>query len=73
VREALSKLAQDKRFVGSNRIGYLAVLHAWGNTLQYHPHLHLVIPGGRLIRKSRSMATVTKRPVCSHKTSGLHF
>jgi hypothetical protein len=44
--EALKKLAKDKRFVGSNRIGYLAVLHTWGGMLQYHPHIHMVIPGG---------------------------
>jgi len=44
--EALTKLAKDKRFVGSSRIGYLAVLHTWGSMLQYHPHIHLVIPGG---------------------------
>ena len=44
--EALKKIARDKRFVGSSRIGYLAVLHTWGSMLQYHPHLHLVIPGG---------------------------
>lgn len=46
--EALKKLAQDKRFIGSDRIGYLATLHTWGGMLQYHPHLHLVIPGGAL-------------------------
>ncbi len=44
--EALKKLARDKRFIGSTRIGYLAVLHTWGNMMQYHPHIHLVIPGG---------------------------
>jgi hypothetical protein len=44
--EALKTLAKDKRFVGSDRIGYLAVLHTWGSMLQYHPHIHLVIPGG---------------------------
>jgi len=44
--ESLTTLAKDKRFVGSPRIGYLAVLHTWGSMLQYHPHLHLVIPGG---------------------------
>ena len=44
--EALRKLAKDKRYVGSNRIGYLAVLHTWGSMLQYHPHIHMVIPGG---------------------------
>lgn len=44
--EALKKLAGDKRFIGSSRIGYLAVLHTWGSMLQYHPHIHMVIPGG---------------------------
>lgn len=43
---ALKKLAKDKRFIGSDRIGYLAVLHTWGSMLQYHPHIHMVIPGG---------------------------
>jgi hypothetical protein len=43
---ALIKLAKDKRFIGSSRIGYLAVLHTWGSVLQYHPHIHMVIPGG---------------------------
>ena len=44
--KALKKLAKDKRFVGSPRIGYLTVLHTWGSMLQYHPHIHLIIPGG---------------------------
>ncbi len=50
--ESLKKLAQDKRFLGSSRIGYWAVLHTWGGTLQFHPHLHLVIPGGALSEKN---------------------
>lgn len=45
---ALKKLAGDKRFVGTSRIGYLAVLHTWGGQLQYHPHLHLIVPAGGL-------------------------
>jgi hypothetical protein len=28
------------------RIGFLAVLHTWGQNLHHHPHLHCVIPGG---------------------------
>ena len=43
---ALKKLAKDKKYVGSEKIGCLAVLHTWGSKLQYHPHIHLVIPGG---------------------------
>jgi hypothetical protein len=43
---ALKKLAKDKKYVGSSGIGCLAVLHTWGSMLQYHPHIHMVIPGG---------------------------
>jgi len=49
--ESLKKLARDTRFIGSSKIGYLAVLHTWGGNLQFHPHLHLVIPGGALSEK----------------------
>ena len=49
--ESLKTLSKDKRFIGSSRIGYLAVLHTWGGMLQYHPHLHLVIPAGALSEK----------------------
>ena len=49
---ALKKLAKDKRYVGSEKIGYLAVLHTWGSKLQYHPHIHMVIPGGAVDKDS---------------------
>ena len=55
--KALKKLAQDKRFVGSDQIGYLAGLHTWGGMLQYHPHLHLIIPGGALSGKKLWLAS----------------
>lgn len=45
-QEALKKLARDPRFVGTSRIGFLAVLHTWGGMLQFHPHLHLIVPAG---------------------------
>ncbi len=28
------------------RIGMTAVLHTWTQRLRYHPHLHLIVPGG---------------------------
>ncbi len=28
--------------------GVLAVLHTWGQNLQFHPHVHCVVPGGGL-------------------------
>jgi Putative transposase len=32
----------------SARLGFLAVLHTWSQTLRHHPHLHCVVPGGGL-------------------------
>lgn len=45
---SLKKLAKDPRFVGADRTGFFGVLHTWGRLLQYHPHIHLVVPGGGL-------------------------
>ena len=42
---SLMKLAADPRYVGG-RIGVLAVLHTWTQTLNYHPHVHLLVPAG---------------------------
>lgn len=43
--ETLRKVAADPRYLGAE-IGFLAVLHTWGQALSFHPHLHCVIPGG---------------------------
>jgi len=45
----LRTIARDPQHLGAD-IGFLAVLHTWGQTLQHHPHLHCVVPGGGLSR-----------------------
>jgi len=45
---ALAELAADPRHMGAARLGFLAVLHTWGRTLEYHPHIHVVVPAGGL-------------------------
>jgi hypothetical protein len=45
--EALRSVAADSRHLGAE-IGAIAVLHTWGQTLQHHPHLHCIVPGGGL-------------------------
>jgi hypothetical protein len=45
---ALRALAADPKFVGTDRLGFFGVLHTWGRTLDYHPHVHYVVPGGGL-------------------------
>ncbi len=43
--ETLATVAADPRHLGA-QIGVTAVLHTWGQTLQHHPHIHCVVPGG---------------------------
>ncbi len=45
--ETLRTLASDPRHLGAE-IGFIAVLHTWGQNLRLHPHLHCVVPGGGL-------------------------
>ena len=42
---ATLKLAADPHYVGG-LVGVLAVLHTWGRTLTYHPHVHCLVTGG---------------------------
>ena len=51
---ALKRLAQDERFIGTDLPGFTGVLHTWGRQLQYHPHLHFIVPGGGLSRDRTS-------------------
>jgi hypothetical protein len=45
VAATLLETAADPRLLGAH-IGFLAVLHTWGQNLHLHPHLHCVVPGG---------------------------
>jgi hypothetical protein len=45
--ETLKIIAADPQHLGAE-IGFFAVLHTWGQNLQFHPHLHCVVPGGGL-------------------------
>jgi hypothetical protein len=41
----LLEVAGDPKRLGAE-IGFLCVLHTWGQTLTHHPHLHCVVPSG---------------------------
>jgi hypothetical protein len=42
------------------RMGVLTVLHTWGQTLVFHPHVHCVVPGGGFSLDGRRWARVRK-------------
>jgi hypothetical protein len=45
--ETLLEVAADPQHLGAE-IGFLSVLHSWGQNLLHHPHVHCLIPAGGL-------------------------
>jgi hypothetical protein len=58
--ESLAKLCKDPLFLGA-KIGALVVLHTWTRTLEWHPHVHLLVPGGGLAPDGRTWIAVPAR------------
>jgi len=47
VASSLLEVAADPRHLGA-RLGLLALLHTWSQTMLHHPHVHGIVPGGGL-------------------------
>ena len=45
VSQTLSEVAANPRHLGA-KIGFIGILHTWGQNLCLHPHIHCVVPGG---------------------------
>ena len=45
--QALMQCAANPKLIGA-QAGAVGVLHTWGRTLVYHPHIHLIVPAGGL-------------------------
>ena len=43
----LQDVASQEKYLGAE-VGVVNVLHTWGRQLQYHPHVHCVVPAGGL-------------------------
>ena len=50
---AIKILARNPRHIGADACGFFGVLHTWGRQLQYHPHIHYVVPAGAMRTKDR--------------------
>lgn len=53
VSETLLSLAKDPKRLGGE-IGFITVLHTWGQNLMDHPHIHCIVPGGALQDKENT-------------------
>ena len=41
--------AYGKKYLGGD-LGFTMVLHTWGQTMQAHPHVHVIVTGGALVK-----------------------
>lgn len=48
-KETLLTLGKDKKHLGAD-IGFMSILHTFGQNLSYHPHLHCIVLGGGLTK-----------------------
>jgi hypothetical protein len=46
--QSMALLARDKRHLGAHILGAIAVLHTWTRQIEYHPHIHFLVPAGGL-------------------------
>jgi hypothetical protein len=44
---AMIELTGEPKHLGAD-IGFLGVLHTWGQNLEHHPHVHYIVPAGGL-------------------------
>ncbi len=60
VSETLMELSSTPKHLGA-RIGFMGVLHTWGQNLMDHPHIHCVVTGGGLSLDGNSWISSRKR------------
>src|SRR5712691_11187198 len=60
VAETLQTIARDPKHLGAE-IGFLGVLHTWGQILHHHPHIHCLVPAGGLALDGTAWVPCPKR------------
>lgn len=45
--EAIMELLIDPKWLGA-KVGLTSILHTWGQTMSFHPHIHSIVTGGGL-------------------------
>ena len=45
--QSILTLSNDPKWLGA-KVGVTSILHTWGQTLEFHPHIHSIVTGGGL-------------------------
>ncbi len=59
VSETLTELSENPKRLGAT-IGFISILHTWGQNLMDHPHIHNVVTGGGLSKNGQSWKSCQK-------------
>ena len=43
--ESILELTNDPKWLGA-KVGITSILHTWGQTMEFHPHIHNIVTGG---------------------------
>ncbi len=52
--EAMKRQVLDPKFTGGDLPGFFGILHTWGRTLEYHPHVHYIVVSGALSSENKT-------------------
>lgn len=50
--ETIMQTAENIKYLGA-KAGGISILHTWGQSLVYHPHIHMIVPAGGLSEDGR--------------------
>ncbi len=59
VSETLIELSENPKRLGAT-IGFISILHTWGQNLMEHPHIHSIVTGGGLSPDKRTWKSCKK-------------
>lgn len=60
VAQMLKELSRDPKHLGAHQIGFISTLHTWGQTLMFHPHIHIIVTGGGLSKDKTNWVSCSK-------------
>ena len=51
-KESILELCEDPKWLGA-KVGITSILHTWGSTMEFHPHIHSIVTGGGLTKNNK--------------------
>jgi hypothetical protein len=69
--EVIKEMRSREKILGVDITGFTSLLHTWGQQLQYHPHVHVLLAGGGIDKFGEWKAFPKDFGLQVHKASAL--